>query len=104
MLAGTSKLPQDTKVGVLILKLQERGFKGRIKAVTAFTNSAEAFEKLRDLGYSMEEYIYPMECFTRRDRALAGKKNVPFEQALETMVTAKKYHNRVRAFLLNRAI
>lgn len=84
----------------LITKLRQRGFKGKISTFTAFIKNAGAFEKLKAIGCSMESCSYPMEAFTNRDRILGGLKVSTFEEALSAMITAKKFYDNVRAFLL----
>lgn len=84
----------------LITKLKAKGFKGKIYVFTSFVKSLRRFEKLKSLGYSMEEYAFPLESFTKREQVLGGKKKSGFEEAMTTMISAKKYYSHVRAFLL----
>jgi len=84
----------------LITKLKIKGFHGRISTFTSFVKNPSGFDKLRELGYQMEDFGFPLESFTRRDEVLGGNKKSTFEKALSAMRLAKKYYKYVRAFLL----
>ncbi|MBN1405147.1 MAG: hypothetical protein JW946_01355 [Candidatus Omnitrophica bacterium] len=84
----------------LIAKLKARGFTGKITPFTSFLRAQQSFRELIKCGYSMDECLFPLECFTRREEVLGARKNSTFEESLEWMKVAKKYYKSVRVFLL----
>ena len=84
----------------LIEKLKARGFKGKITPFTSFLRSPASFDRLIASGYCMDQCLFPMECFTRRNEVLGERKRCTLEEAFQRMEVSLRYYQDVKAFLL----